>query len=721
MGKTGKKTGKVKSILWPKEAIKGKTFAIVAMTDEENEKEFICKGTFDGLAKGVSYALTGEFEQSKKGTIFNAITAEVTVPKEKAAILGYLCSFEGIGAATAHRIYNAFGNDSIGILERNPEELKKHLPESRAEKAITAFTAYRGAKEAIKFLQPYGVTEALAVRIYKKYAGNTMELLKTAPYEISEIPFKVIEEIAEKEGVKNAESRTKRIIIESVRDFMRNGHTCMPINNLIPQLAKFQCAKTDISEALKTLIDEKRIVFQANPETGVKNLSLPIVAEAEFVISREIQRLLSYTQEGFGSIDVDDEIRLFELAQAELGRGFRLNPGQRNACKVGLQNNFCIITGGPGTGKTTIINVIKSVYEKYFPTRRILMCAPTGRASKRMTESTGVKAYTLHSVLGLKPEEDAQEGESTCSIKLDYDFIVVDEISMLDIYIARDFLRAIPTTCQVILIGDPDQLPSVGPGAVLGDMLASGVVPVAKLTETKRQSGDSKIALNARLMQAARDTFDYDETFKFIESEDFEDAAQKIEDLFLERVAIDGVDNVTILSPMRTAKTATGVEAINDRLHDKVNPPMDGKNEVKVWGRIFREGDKVMQTCNTKEIANGDVGYITKISGDVFVLDFEGNTVEYEKEDMKNIILAYATTVHKSQGSEYKTVLFNIMEQHGPMLKRNLAYTAITRAKKNCFIIGSKKAMNIAVNNGQNDKDKRITTLESRLRLLLGK
>lgn len=289
---------------------------------------------------------------------------------------------------------------------------------------------------------------------------------------------------------------------------------------------------------------------------------------------------------------------------------------------------------------------------------------------------------------------------------------------MLDIFIAEKLFKSIKPGTKVVLVGDVDQLPSVGAGAVLDDLIDSNIIPLARLTQAKRQAGDSHIILNSFLMKNGNYDLEYADDFILDVTDNFEQAAEEVDKIFLKEVKRVGINNVVMLSPYRKKGTATSVEDFNTRIHDQVNPPIEGKPYMYSKGTKYREGDKVMQTSNTNDVSNGDVGYITEISGGKVTIDFDGRVVEYDKNDMDNVVLAYATTVHKSQGSEYKVVIFNIQNEHGMLKKRNLIYTAVTRAKEKVYIVGSKKALVDSINHGTTGEDRRRTLLAHRIKLL---
>ena len=346
-----------------------------------------------------------------------------------------------------------------------------------------------------------------------------------------------------------------------------------------------------------------------------------------------------------------------------------------------------------------------------------MCCAPTGRAARRMEQSTGFPAMTLHKALGLLAGEDDACSEPQM---LDADLVVVDEVSMMDIYLANHLFQAVPHGSQLVLVGDADQLPSVGPGAVLSELIACGVVPVVRLDRIFRQSHGSRIAANAKFIRHGNLSLEYGDDFQFFDSGDMEDSAQLIERLYVHEVTQNGLDNVALLSPYRQ-KTETGVNALNDRLQSIVNPPDGKKPEVLYRNRIYRMGDKVMQTKNCGEISNGDIGYITSITSEdsdsTLTVDFgDGRVAEYDKSDLELLDLAYASTIHKSQGSEYKSVIINLQCAHAVMLVRPLIYTAITRAKERVIIVGERRALCIAIK--RTDTERRRTKLAARIRSL---
>jgi exodeoxyribonuclease V alpha subunit len=698
---------------------------------------FIAKGYFLPTAKSLEYEFFGTWKTDDYGRSLIVESFEENIPENKTGIMAYLTSglIKGISTMKAQKIYDKFGDATLKILDENPERLMEvpGIKQKNLEKIISSYTAYRGAKDVVSMLAPLGISSNKAVKIYNKFKQESVNIVKNEPFklcDINGISFKVADMIASKQNLNpNAEDRLRAGLIEVLKQAesggplynMGSGHLCIPYSEWLEKASELLSSYTnsvnynELKEISVQLSKEKKVEGQKNPENGIVYVYRTYTAEAEKDTANALIDLISASKEP--KYDILDNIR-----QMELKNNFRLAPEQSNAVVTGLKNYLSIITGGPGTGKTTIINFIREIYAANNPSAKILLCAPTGRASRRMSESTGYPACTIHKALNIKANDDNDYGEVE---PLDYDLIIVDEISMLDIFLARTFFKAIKKGCQVVLIGDADQLPSVGPGAVLSEMINSEVIKVAKLTRVYRQAGDSKIALNSLLMKRGNYQFDYDETFQFIAASNFEEAAKKMEEIFISEVGSEGIDNVTMLSPFRSNKTATGVDALNAEIRDKINPPSNDKMEVSAFGKLFREGDKVMQTKNVEDISNGDIGYITKITGSsekTITIDFgDDRIVDYETADLETIQWAYATTVHKSQGSEYRVVIFNILPGHGVMLKRNLVYTAVTRARQKVYIIGSKDALFRSVLTGTDDKDKRNTMLALRLRNLYQK
>jgi exodeoxyribonuclease V alpha subunit len=495
-------------------------------------------------------------------------------------------------------------------------------------------------------------------------------------------------------------------LIHTLKEAEARGHLCLENHALIGDSAELLDTDglTDemaANEAFRLLRTGELAIYGGHTYRSA-------TARAEQAVSDRIRGLISLGGTRLG-LDLDAAI---DAEQKKLG--IILAPEQRQAVKSGLSSHLCIISGGPGTGKTLIQNVLLNIYLQARPDAKVVCCAPTGRAARRMEQCTGFHASTIHKALGLLAGDDGEYGDPE---PLDADLVLVDEVSMLDIYLARHLLDALPPECQLILVGDADQLPSVGPGAVLSELIACGRIPVAMLDRVFRQDSGSLIAANAKRIRHNEAVLGYGDDFKMYESAGFAQSADLIERLYLDEVSRIGVDNVALLTPYRK-KTETGVNSLNGRLRERLNPLTPGKPEVSFGRRIFRLGDKVMQVKNKNDINNGDIGYITGIEdrdGDLIArVDFpDGRIAEYGHQELELLELAYACTVHKSQGSEYQSVIVNIQTQHYIMLKRPLIYTAITRAKQRVAIVGDRRALRIAIN--KTDAEKRGTKLADRI------
>ena len=717
---------------------------------------FTAKGTNIPRSKSFQYELEGHWEKNKKmpGKTFVIESFQVSMNKQdKATIITFLSECfsgknVGIGPKTISRIYDTFKEDTIDVFEKTPERLLeiKGMSKEKYEQAILLFNANLGAKDVLMNLSPLGVSADTSMKIYEVLKGNAKDVILNHPWELCKfrgISFKTADAIAIRNNLNLlCSERAEAAIVEVLKQAefggplfpLNSGHLCVKYGELLQKTSILLENKVTIQQiqiACSEAVRKKAIVYARDPYSKVNETFVyrKVVSDVENELAMTIAKI-SKIKTG-SSINFDEEIRLMERIER-----VSLAPEQRNAVEVGLSNQFAVITGGPGTGKTTIIKFIRNIYQKNNKGKKILMCSPTGVAATRMSESTGGEACTVHKALNLIANEDGFYNDVE---ELDYDLIIVDETSMLDIYLAKVLVKALKRGAKMLFIGDVEQLPSVGPGAVLRDIIMSKVVPVAELKKVYRQADGSLIALNALLIKNGKCCFDYGEAFQFIPANSFEEASRIMTDLYLKEISIRGIQDVMMLSPFRQ-KTATGVNELN-KLRDFANPPSENKKEIDGGkGKIFREGDKVIQLKNVDAISNGDVGIITKIS-DEAVLDDEGHQVienekpkyekkvtidfgndrivSYDKEDLQMIDWSYAMTVHKSQGSEAHTVIFNLLDSHGIMLKRNLLYTAVTRAKKKVIIIGQMSAIEKAVVSGVSEEDRRTTLLSSKIRYFM--
>ena len=663
----------------------------------------------------VRYNMTGKWSKSQKhGIQFEVERYEEVITPTREGIIAYLASgqIRGIGKKTAERIYDTFGQETLQVLDQEPKKLLtvRGISEKKLRKIVDSYLANRGARDVIAFLAPHGVSPSRAVRLYREYGEETMDIVRNHPYRLCElagIAFRTADKLAMSMEIDPlSPERIDQALLYTLTDAETKGHLCLEKHAFLKECLKLldtagMTQDMAASRAVR-LIQEDRLVTYGDSVFKAKTAGI------EESLAYEIVRKMRGSVEEYP--DLDDSI-----SGEERVLRFRLASEQREAVKMGLTSKLCVITGGPGTGKTSVQRALLDLYKKRFPAARIVCCAPTGKAARRMEQSTGVPSATVHRVLGLIANEDGQYGDPET---LDADLVLVDEVSMLDVYLAEKLFRSIPATARLILVGDSDQLPSVGPGAVLKEIIASGRVPVVRLDQVFRQKNGSRIAANAKLIRHGNLSLEYGPDFEFYDSTDMSVSAEIIESLYLQETARCGIDNVVLLSPYRQ-KTETGANALNQRLQGKVNPPADGKMDAVHGQRRFRTGDKVMQIKNCEDINNGDVGYITSITGtqteSVIRIDFgDGRLVDYENADLDMLDLGYACTVHKSQGSEYKSVIINLQCAHSVMLVRPLIYTVITRAKEKVLIVGERRALCTAIR--RIDTEQRGTKLAQRIR-----
>ena len=667
------------------------------------------------LGKKLRYDMQGHWSKNPKHGIQFEVESynEVIIPT-KEGIIAYLSSgqIKGIGPKLAERIYDAFGIQTLEVLDKEPEQLLtiSGISEGKLEKIRDSYLANRGARDVVAFLAPHGITPNRAVRLYREYGDQTMDIVRNHPYQLCEIAgigFTTADKIAMSMGFDMLSlERVDEGILYTLADAEGKGHLCMQKRAFLKACLKVlntpQLTEQMVGNRATRLIYDGRLVMYHDQVYRAKT------AEAEESLAKAICYQMKHQKAyAYGNLDA-------ELDQEEQKLKIRLAPEQREAVKMALTHGLCIITGGPGTGKTMIQKALLDIYHRKHPGDEIICCAPTGRAARRMEQSTGYPASTVHKALGLVADEDDACGGPDM---LEADLVLVDEVSMLDIFLAGHLFDSVKYGAQVILVGDADQLPSVGPGAVLSEMIASGCIPVVRLDKVYRQDAGSRIASNAKLIRHGNHVLEYGDDFQLIESANLEQSAEIIEKLYLQETAAYGVDNVALLTPYRQ-KTETGVNALNLRLRELVNPPNPAKKEAILGKRIFRSGDKVMQTKNHEEVNNGDIGYITAVSrygNDTAVnIDFgDGRTLEYDSSELDMLDLGYASTIHKSQGSEYQTVIINLQCAHSIMLTRPLIYTAITRGKTKVIIVGERRALSIAIK--RTDTEKRGTQLAIRI------
>ena len=670
------------------------------------------------IADNLRYELQGHWSKNPKhGVQFEVENYDEVITPTKEGIVAYLSSgqIKGIGPKMAEKIYDAFGLTALDVLDKEPERLLaiSGISAAKLKKICDSYLANRGARDVVAFLTPHGITPNRAVKLYKEYGDRAMDIVKNHPYQLCEIAgigFKTADRIAMSMGFDQLSvERVDEGILYALTDAEGKGHLCMEKHAFIkaclkvldtPQLTEEMVA----NRAARLVYSGKLVSYQGNVYRSKTAYAESNLAE---LLSRQLRSARSHS---YGDLDA-------ALDAEELRMKVKFAPEQREAVKMALTQGVSVITGGPGTGKSMILRAILDIYRRQNPGKEICLCAPTGRAARRMEQATGLAASTVHKALGLLAGEDGDYGEPQA---LDADIILVDEVSMMDIYLAGRLLEAVKSRAQVVLIGDSDQLPSVGPGAVLSEMIASERIPVVRLDKVFRQNDGSRIAVNAKLIRHGNLSLEYGNDFRFVDSANLSDSASRIAELYMQEVARYGVDNVAMLSPYRQ-KTETGVNALNEMLRELVNPPEEGKPEVVCGKRKFRVGDKVMQVKNFEDVSNGDIGYIRNIFkfGDetTVCVDFgDGRNMEYDSSELDMLDLGYASTIHKAQGAEYQSVIINLQCAHHIMLTRPLIYTAITRGKDRVIIVGERRALCISIK--KTDIEKRGTCLAHRLQEL---
>lgn len=655
------------------------------------------------------------------GLQFKADQIRVTMPTTKEGLEKYLGSglVKGIGPHFAKKLVEAFGLKVFEIIEKTPERLTElsGIGKHRRDLVIKSWGEQKVIREIVVFLHSHGVGTARAVRIYKTYREKSIEKVRENPYrlalDIRGIGFKTADLLAERLGIpKQSLMRAEagvRHVLQELCDF---GHCAAEKENLIEKATELlDIPRETIELAIETQEKANRLI----PEVidGTPSVFLTHFYKAEVGIVENIKRLLNQEAPWIFDINVAKAIPWVEEKTKVI-----LSKSQRFALKTAFENKIVVITGGPGVGKTTLLNSILKIAR--VKTRSILLCAPTGRAAKRLSESTGLEAKTLHRLLEYDPKINAFKRNAF--MPLEADLLVVDEMSMVDLQMMHNLIQAIPDSCVLMLVGDVDQLPSVGPGAVLANLIDSDVLPVVRLTEIFRQAAESQIIMNAhRINHGKMPKYDYsaeDKTdFYFVPADTPEIIHEKLLHIVTERIpkrfGFNPIRQIQVLVPMN--RGGLGARALNVDLQKCLNPN-HGKG-VNRFGNTFSIGDKVIQTVNNydKDVFNGDIGFITKINevdGLVHIL-FENREIIYEVDELDEVSLAYATTIHKAQGSEYPAVVIPITTQHYPLLERNLIYTGITRGKTLVVLVGQLKALGLAVHTLRSKQ--RLTNLMNRL------
>lgn len=680
--------------------------------------------TLNGIAPliGQLLEIEGEWVKHPKfGQQFKATTYKTVAPTEISSIEKFLASgaINGIGPAMAKKIVAEFGEKTLEIIAKSPNELLKvpGIGKKTAEKISTSYLEQSELTEIMVWLENHGISNTYAGKIFAKYGSFAIDIMEKDIYrlfqDIEGIGFLTADKLAFNLGIQRED---KRRIISGIdyalMQLCNNGHCCIPEMALVDKTAKILQVNNQI---IFTILKERIDNGSLNTEVvgGETLIYPPYLYYAEKKVATRLLQLQQATEPLS-----EDNLSLF-IKVWEKDNQIQLAQKQKEAIKACLHHGVLVLTGGPGTGKTTVIKGILSILKAQG--LKIRLAAPTGRAAKRLSETTGQKALTIHRLLeanNLAQDDNLQLGFSKdIDDQLDADVIILDEVSMVDIVLMHHFLNAVPDGCRIILVGDTDQLPAVGPGSVLKDIIRSQKIPAIRLDEIFRQAQTSMIIQNAHIINAGRlpDLRKQYSDFVFYELNDDTSITQKILDLCTKDLPHEGFNvlkDVQILSPMH--RFLCGVENLNLMLQEQLNPKKN-QDELKYSSQTFRVGDKVMHIRNNyqKNVFNGDIGFIQDINNEKLTVDYFDHIVTYEKNELNELTLAYASSVHKSQGSEYKVVIIPLSTSHYIMLQRNLLYTAITRAKQKVIIIGSKKALMTAVQS--NRTQKRYTLLAERL------
>lgn len=679
-------------------------------------------GSLPELSSGEEITLYGEWDSHNLfGRQFKASHFERKMPETAAQLLRYLSAgtIKGIGPKTALKIIEQFGDNSIKVLSEEPERLRqiKGISPEKARKISQEFNSQMVVRTVMISLESYGLKPHECIELYKTLGASAVAAVENNPYllcsALSGFSFERADEIANKLPHRPDNKHRLRAGIEYIlKHNLGNGHTCLPVDKVISSSAAFlDEAKDTIEIAIDDMLSDR--LLYSDDINGRRFIFLPEMYMAERKSAERLISLMRFSPGSVGALREDIEF-------VENGCGISYNELQKQALETAALRGVMILTGGPGTGKTTTLKGIISLFNRRG--LNIALAAPTGRAAKRMTEVTGMEAKTIHRLL----EVEWGDGERPVFRRdlqnpIDADALIIDELSMIDTVLFANLLEAVPFGCRLILVGDSDQLPPVGAGNVLHDLIDSGLIPVIRLNQVFRQAEQSRIVTNAhRIIRGEMPEIKNDGDFFFLERKNAVFAARTVTELCTTRLpeayGISPIDDLQVLCPSRNG--LCGTENLNKSLQEQLNPADDKKKEIKAAGFIFREGDKVMQTKNNYDLEwtngfgkgmgvfNGGLGVIKKIRPleGILEINFDGKEVLYPAEKLGELELAYAITVHKSQGSEYDTVVLPIIDAASKLLYRNLLYTAVTRAKRLIVIVGLQSRLNDMVNNDRQNK-----------------
>ena len=673
---------------------------------------------------GDTVKLTGTYINHRNyGRQFSAQICEICRPTESADILRYLSSgaIKGIGSATAQRLVSEFGESTLDVMENQPERvaLLKGISKSKAEDFSNQLKANTGVRTLMLYLGEYGISNTASVKIFNTFGPDCVERIKANPYILCQgdfgVSFESADFIAKKERLEpESNVRLRAGITYILRHNERNGHTCLPKERLIGISADFLSVEIDkISDCMEEMIFDRSII--ADKINDIDFVFTPQLHLSEMYISSRIKMLLKFPSEKIKDIDK-------EIEKCEKSDGIQYADLQKQAITSALTEGMLVLTGGPGTGKTTTLNaIIKIMKDKG---KKVLLSAPTGRAAQRMSELTGDEAKTLHRLLEVSwDKQDNPVFNKNERNQLKCDALIVDEVSMVDTYIFESVMRALPLGCRLILVGDSDQLPSVGPGNVLSDLTSSNIIPVVRLNEIFRQAQQSLIVTNAhKIVNGEMPVLNSaDKDFFFLHRNNKADVTNVIIDLCTNRLpnayGYSAFENIQVLAPSK--KGELGTAELNHKLQAYLNPKSDDKTEVTIGSKTFRTGDKVMQIKNNYDIRwfkdngevgegifNGDIGIIERIDkkAKIIKIHFYDKTAAFTYEFASDLDFAYAVTVHKSQGNEFDAVIIPMFSGPPQLYYRNLLYTAVTRAKKMLILVGTPQTVQNMVNNNRRTK-----------------
>jgi len=678
----------------------------------------------------IKMELDGEWINGKYGPQFQVSSWHELVPPTIEGILGYLSSglLKGVGPKTAEEIVQRFGTDSLHVIENQPEKLLsiRGITEEKLEEIKAGYAESKAVRDLMTVMAPFKLTPKTAMKIYEHFGPDGAALLRKSFYQLCQIPgfgFRRVDAIVVKSGgdlqdpmrvqgalfyaLEKSRSEGGHLYLEAEKLL---GEALMLLNEKIPQLDQ-RLQRPQLAQELRAMVERNVVASKKG------NIYLPHVFNQESETARKVAEM---------ALERTEPVNLHPVMERVKGRlGITLSPRQCEGVEMVFRHNLSIITGGPGTGKSTILKAVIEAYRELYPDHAIALGAPTGKASRRMAETTGMgNAATLHSLLGLHGEDSGWQEKK----QLEADFLVVDEASMVDMWLAYQLFARLKPETKVLIVGDADQLESVGAGSVFRELIQCGVVPVTVLDQIFRQGSDSLIPYNAKFIREGSGQLHYGRDFSLTEAESQEETAALIRVLYRGALKYTAMGQVQILTPFRATGDASA-NSLNTAIQAEINPPDISKPELSNGGRLFRLGDRVMQIKNDYDVAlydedgqqaaagvfNGEVGVVSRVQPGMITVCFDGRYADYPLESLGELELAYATTIHKAQGSEYDTVIVPILPAHRILLSRNLLYTAITRAKRRVVLVGMKKAICMAV--GKCGTGKRNTLLGERIRL----